>query len=199
MTSSVHAVAIFSQCCCLVTQLGPTLCNPVDSSPQPRLLCLWDFPGKNTGVGCHFLLQGIEPKSPALQVDSLALSHLGSPMMTIMSLNIVTEPGPGTLVSLLWLGPPSCHKYPDSQSRVSLQLQCPPSLTLVQPDDMSQLLYTKSGPRTAPLSSSIPSAQALPRNLCPSVPSQEPLCPPMAPPPLQRARLVASILTQTQI
>ena len=24
-----------------------------------RLLCSWDFPGKNTGVGCHFLLQGI--------------------------------------------------------------------------------------------------------------------------------------------
>ena len=24
-----------------------------------RLLCLWDFPGKNTGVGCHFFLQGI--------------------------------------------------------------------------------------------------------------------------------------------
>ena len=26
-----------------------------------RLLCPWDFPGKNTGVGCHFLLQGIFP------------------------------------------------------------------------------------------------------------------------------------------
>ena len=27
---------------------------------QPiRLLCPWNFPGKNTGVGCHFLLQGI--------------------------------------------------------------------------------------------------------------------------------------------
>ena len=27
---------------------------------QPaRLLCLWDSPGKNTGVVCHFLLQGI--------------------------------------------------------------------------------------------------------------------------------------------
>ena len=27
---------------------------------QPiRLFCLWDFPGKNTGVGGHFLLQGI--------------------------------------------------------------------------------------------------------------------------------------------
>ena len=24
-----------------------------------RLLCPWDFPGKNTGVGCHSLLQGI--------------------------------------------------------------------------------------------------------------------------------------------
>ena len=30
--------------------------------PQPaRFLCLWDSPGKNTGVGCHFLLQGICP------------------------------------------------------------------------------------------------------------------------------------------
>ena len=24
-----------------------------------RLLCPWNFPGKNTGMGCHFLLQGI--------------------------------------------------------------------------------------------------------------------------------------------
>ena len=36
-----------------------------------RLLCPWDSPGKNTGVACHFLLQGIfsdpgkEPTSPA--------------------------------------------------------------------------------------------------------------------------------------
>ena len=26
-----------------------------------RLLCPWDFPGENTGMGCHFLLQGIFP------------------------------------------------------------------------------------------------------------------------------------------
>ena len=26
-----------------------------------RLLCPWDFPGKSTGVGCHFLLQSIFP------------------------------------------------------------------------------------------------------------------------------------------
>ena len=24
-----------------------------------KLLCPWDYPGKNTGVGCHALLQGI--------------------------------------------------------------------------------------------------------------------------------------------
>ena len=45
----------------------------------------WDFPGKNTGVDCHFLLQGIfltQGSNPSLlheQADSLALNHLGSP------------------------------------------------------------------------------------------------------------------------
>ena len=33
-----------------------TLCDPIDSSP-PRPRRPWDSPGKNTGVGCHFLLQ----------------------------------------------------------------------------------------------------------------------------------------------
>ena len=35
----------------------PTLNDPKDCSP-PGLLCPWDSPGKNTGVGCHHLLQG---------------------------------------------------------------------------------------------------------------------------------------------
>ena len=45
---------------CLAIQSCLTLCNPTDCSP-PGSLCPWDFPGKNTGVGCHFLLQGIFP------------------------------------------------------------------------------------------------------------------------------------------
>ena len=42
-----------------------------------RLLCLWDFPGKGTGVGLPFPSPGdfpnpgIEPGSPALQTDAL--------------------------------------------------------------------------------------------------------------------------------
>ena len=52
-----------------------------------QLLCPWDFSGKNTGMGCHFLLQGIfltQGSNPSFlhllqwQVDSLPLSHLGS-------------------------------------------------------------------------------------------------------------------------
>ena len=31
--------------------------------PPTRFLCPWDSPGKNTGVGCHFLLQCMKVKS----------------------------------------------------------------------------------------------------------------------------------------
>ena len=39
-----------------------TLCDPIDSGP-PRLPRPWDSPGKNTGVGGHFLLQCMQVKS----------------------------------------------------------------------------------------------------------------------------------------
>ena len=45
-------------CCCLVTQLCPTLLQPHGLKPT-RHLCPWDFPGKNAGVDCHLLLQEI--------------------------------------------------------------------------------------------------------------------------------------------
>ena len=51
-----------------------------------RLLCPWDSPGKNPGVGCHALLQGhlpdpgIEPRSPAWAGGFFTTSaHPGSP------------------------------------------------------------------------------------------------------------------------
>ena len=61
-------------------------CNPMDCSP-PRLLCLWIFPGKDTGLGCHFLLQGIFPtqgSNPRLlhcRRILYWLSHQGSPTL----------------------------------------------------------------------------------------------------------------------
>ena len=53
----------------LVSKSVPFL-YPMDCSPT-RLLCLWDSPGKNTGVGYHFLLQGIF----LIQGSNLGLLH----------------------------------------------------------------------------------------------------------------------------
>ena len=51
-------------------QSCPTLCNPIDGSP-------WDSTGKNTGVGCHFLLQCMKVKSESEVAQScLTLSDL---------------------------------------------------------------------------------------------------------------------------
>ena len=52
--------------------------------------CPWDFLGKNTGVGCHFLFQGIFPTQGSnlsllrWQADSLPLSHQGSPVSSLI-------------------------------------------------------------------------------------------------------------------
>ena len=67
-----------------VAQSCLTLCYPMDCSP-PKLLCPWNSPDKNTGVGCHFLLQGIFPtqgSNPGLLHFRQILyhqSHQGSP------------------------------------------------------------------------------------------------------------------------
>ena len=42
-------------------QSCPTLCDLIDGQPT-RLPRPWDSPGKNTGVGCHFLLQCMKVK-----------------------------------------------------------------------------------------------------------------------------------------
>ena len=83
------AINTFCAMLCLAGQLCLTLCNPVDCSP-PGSSVHGDSPGKNTGVGCHALLQGIFPSqglnpSPLhllhWQVASLLLSHLGNPSL----------------------------------------------------------------------------------------------------------------------
>ena len=79
-----------------VAQSCLTLYHPIDCSPR-------NFPGKSTGVGCHFLLQsrqeywsglpfpsgdlpdpGIKPGSLALHTEALPLCHQGSPNCTLI-------------------------------------------------------------------------------------------------------------------
>ena len=61
--------------------------------PQPtRLLCPWDFPGKNTGVGCHFLLQGNVPDAginlASLAFPTLAGRFLTTPVLMVFLLSV---------------------------------------------------------------------------------------------------------------
>ena len=73
----VHACSVMKSC--------PTFCDPMDCSLPGS--SVHGFPGKNTGVGCHFLHQRIFPtqgSNPSLQhweADSLPVNHLGSPSL----------------------------------------------------------------------------------------------------------------------
>ena len=82
LNSSCNACAV---CCALSLQSCPTLETPW--TVAARLLCPWESPGKNTGVGCHALLQGIfptqglKPGLPHYRQIHYHLSHQGRPRL----------------------------------------------------------------------------------------------------------------------
>ena len=93
MCYTVYVLSLVSQSCL-------TLCNTMGCS-LPGSSVHGDSPGKNTGVRCHFLLQGIfltqglnpgiEPRSPTLQADSLSYEPPGKPYavcLCILQLNV---------------------------------------------------------------------------------------------------------------
>ena len=63
--------------------LQPTRLQPI------RILCSWDFSGKNIGVGCHFLLQGIF----LTQGSNLCLLHLPHSRQLLYLLIHLGSPG----------------------------------------------------------------------------------------------------------
>ena len=94
--------------CAKALQPCPTLCDPTGLQPASSSV-YGDSPGKNTGMGCHALLQGIfpaqelntppgdlpnpgiEPRSPALQV-LYHLSHQGNPrILSLLQANFLTQ------------------------------------------------------------------------------------------------------------
>ena len=67
-----------------LAQSCPTLCDPMDCSPR-------NSPGQNTGVGSQPFPSpgdlpnpGIEPRSPALQADSLPAELPGKPLVCVI-------------------------------------------------------------------------------------------------------------------
>ena len=76
------------------------------------LLSPWDFPGKNTGVDCHLLLQGILPTqglNPHLlhwQADSLSTSVTSKclPIVAGLASGLCGEISPGDFSSKIFKG-----------------------------------------------------------------------------------------------
>ena len=84
---------VFQFCCscCSVVKLCLTLLRPHGVYPA-RLLCPWDFPGKNTGVGYQFLLQGSSQPRDGTRVSYLAdrvftIEPPGKPTNKVAQLN----------------------------------------------------------------------------------------------------------------
>ena len=84
--------------CCAVL-----CCSVMSNSLRPhgpqtaRLLCPWDFPGKNTGVGSHSLLQGIFPtqgSSPGLLHYRQILYHLSHQRSPLAQFSSVAQSCP---------------------------------------------------------------------------------------------------------
>ena len=100
-TTAMNASCTFSLCCavlCLVTQSCSTLCNPKDCSPSGS--SDGNSPGKNTGVGCHALLQGILPTQGLNLV-----SHTAGRVFTTEPLGKPKNPGVGSLSLLQGIFP----------------------------------------------------------------------------------------------
>ena len=80
-------------------RLCPTVYDPMDFK-LARHSCPWASPGKNTGVGCHALLQGVfltqgsNPRSLTVSCFGSQIlyhcRHLGSPFKYPFSLLLIT-------------------------------------------------------------------------------------------------------------
>ena len=68
------SIPLYSAAASKSRQSCPTLCNPRDGSP-PGSCHPWDSPGKNNGVGCHFLFQCMKVKSISEVIQSCLTLH----------------------------------------------------------------------------------------------------------------------------
>ena len=90
--TSSHAL-LWEEWNCHLLAVCVRVCSVMSDSLWPqgldpdRPLCPWDSPGKNTGVGCHFLLQRIfptqqlKPESPALAGGFFITEFLGKSIL----------------------------------------------------------------------------------------------------------------------
>ena len=102
-------------CCCWVTLVVSDSVQPHRRQPT-RLPCPWDSPGKNKGVGCHFLLQCMKVKSESEVAQSCptlsnsARLHLSLPRLWwgLEAVTLTNQSGTcinsfTKLVTILWV------------------------------------------------------------------------------------------------
>ena len=102
-----------SPCVLVCTRSCPTLCSPMDCSLPGS--CPWNFPGKNSEVGCHLLFQGVFPTTVLHDLPQLTPSELSPPFCPyslhihtlFLSVPIQVAPTSGTLHCLF-----PCLEYP---------------------------------------------------------------------------------------
>ena len=91
---------------CLVIQLCPTRGNPMDCS-SPGSSVHGDSPGKNTGVGCHALLQGIFPtqgSNPGLaHCRQIPSEQPRKPCIYLLSLHLSREAGANGIITDIFI------------------------------------------------------------------------------------------------
>ena len=80
---SLMCMCVCCCCCCCVASVVSDSVRPQRLQPT-RLPCAWDSPGKNTGVGCHFLLQCMKVKSE---------SEVAQPCLTLCDPMDCSPPG----------------------------------------------------------------------------------------------------------
>ena len=122
-------------CVCVYSVMSDSL-KPHGLQPA-RLLCPWNFPGENTGVGCYFLLQGIF-LTQGLNPHLLCLLHC---------IFFTTEP-PGTLGSCkystersLWLY--SVSAVASYQLKYTVKTRKPTSVQPIDSIQISPVLHTR--------------------------------------------------------
>ena len=113
-------------CCCWVISVVSDPVRPHRRQPT-RLPCPWDSPSKNTGMGCHFLLQCMKVKSESevaqscpIPSDPMDCSLPGSSVHGIF-------PGKSTGVGC---GPPKHHSLENQQTQTLLTLYSPRNFTV---------------------------------------------------------------------
>ena len=108
LQNALHWYTALCVCVCVCVCVSVSDSLQANGLQPSRLLCPWNSPGKNTGVGCHSILQGIFPTQGLIsgllhcRMILYRLSHQGSPVYCFMVYKVLLYPFPMALTETLF-------------------------------------------------------------------------------------------------